>query len=242
MLGTHRRALAEELLIVLSLSLLPSAVDSLFSLLTAPLAGVSTFLYSAAPFVQQVADIVFSLAPVALVVHLARRSGESLAPFGLRSDAPGRDAAAGAGLAAIVAVTGLVIYLAAIRLKVNRFVVPVPPLHHWWTIPVLALGAAQAGLLEEVIVAGYMIRRLRQLGWAPAAAVAASALLRAGYHLYQGWGGFAGNLALGLFFGAVFVRWRRTWPLIVAHFLVDLLAGLGYIVFMGHCFFGACIR
>jgi membrane protease YdiL (CAAX protease family) len=66
------------------------------------------------------------------------------------------------------------------------------------------------------------------------AAVATSALLRASYHLYQGWGGFAGNLALGAFFGWLFVRRNRLWPLIIAHFLVDLAAGVGYLVFRNH--------
>ena len=57
----------------------------------------------------------------------------------------------------------------------------------------------------------------------------ASAVLRASYHLYQGWGAFTGNLALGLFFGWIFVRWRRTWPLVIAHTLVDVGAGVLYI-------------
>ena len=79
-----------------------------------------------------------------------------------------------------------------------------------------------------------VLARLEQMGWAAAAAVAASALLRGSYHLYQGWGGFAGNLALGVFFGIVFVRYRRTWTLVVAHVLVDALAGLGYLAFRSH--------
>lgn len=229
-------------MIVLSLSLLPPALDALFSLLTAPIAGIQVFLYSSAPLLQQVLDIMFTLAPVALVVHLATRSGEGVAGFGLRSRSLRQDAALGGTLALVVSVVGLAVYLGAVALKINRFVVPVPPLGHWWTIPVLALGALQAGVLEEVIVCGYMIRRLEQVGWRMPAAVTASAVLRGGYHLYQGWGGFAGNLALGLFFGAVFARWRRTWPLVIAHTCVDLLAGLGYIAFRGHCFLHACIR
>src|SRR5919197_1083151 len=66
---------------------------------------------------------------------------------------------------------------------------------------------------------------------AVAAAVGATALLRGTYHLYQGWGGFAGNLALGLFFGWLFTRWRRAWPLVIAHTLVDVGAGVLYIAF-----------
>ena len=140
-----------------------------------------------------------------------------------------------------VAAAGLGVYLAAVALDVNRFVIPVPPPGHWWTLPILVLGSFQAALLEEVVAVAYVIRRLRQLGWGPVAAVASSAILRASYHLYQGWGGFAGNLALGLAFGYGFIRWRRTWPLVVAHLLVDVLAGSGYLLFRGRCLVDLCI-
>jgi membrane protease YdiL (CAAX protease family) len=101
-------------------------------------------------------------------------------------------------------------------------------------VPVLLLNATEAALVEEVIVAGYLITRLRQIGWTAVAAVVGAALLRGTYHLYQGWGGFLGNLAMGLLFGWLFVRTRRTWPLVVAHLLLDTGAGLGYILFREH--------
>jgi len=40
--------------------------------------------------------------------------------------------------------------------------------------------------------------------------------------------------ALGLFFGVAFVRTRRTWPLVIAHFLLDVGAGVGYLLFREH--------
>jgi len=238
----ERRVLAEEVLVVLSLSLLASAVDAVLSYLEAPVnRGIPVALFPNVELARQLADIVLALAPVWLVIHLARRSGEGLKPFGLGTATLAQDVAWG-GLGALgVAAVGLGIYLGAIALNVNRFVVPVPPLGHWWTVPVLALGALQNGLLEEVVAVGYLIRRLEQLRWRSAAAVAASALLRGCYHLYQGWGGFAGNLALGLAFGYAFTRWRRTWPLVTAHFVVDTLAGVGYLLFRGHCFGSLCI-
>lgn len=234
--------LAEEVLVVLSLSLLASAVFSLLDLLSRPIHGVIVSTYANVGLATQLAQIVFGLAPVALVVHLARRTGEGVRPFGLSPDTPGPDVALGIVLGVAVALAGGLLYVGAVALGVNRFVVPVPPLGHWWTYPVLLLGAAQAGLLEEVVVAGYLIRRLEQLRFAPLAAIGTSALLRAAYHLYQGWGGFTGNLALGVLFGAVFWRWRRTWPLVVAHTLVDVLAGIVYIAARGRCPFGVCIR
>jgi membrane protease YdiL (CAAX protease family) len=230
------------LLVVLALTFLASAVFAVIDLLSAPLAGIRVSLYANVSLANQLASIVFSLAPVALVFYLARRNAEGLRPFGLDTATLPQDVGWGVVGGLGVAAFGLAIYLAAVALKFNRFVVPVPPLGHWWTVPVLVLGALQTALAEEVIVTGYLIRRLEQLGWAGLWAVAGSAVLRGTYHLYQGWGGFAGNLALGLAFGYAFRRWRRTWPLVTAHFLVDLLSGLGYIAFRGHCILHACIR
>jgi membrane protease YdiL (CAAX protease family) len=244
--ATDRRTLAEEVLVVLSLSLLHSAVLAVVTLFEAPVSPrVSVAVFPQVDLARQLISIVFGLAPVALVAHLIRRSGEGWTPFGLDTAALRRDALQGLVLAAVVSAAGLAVYLGALSLEYNRFVVPVPPLGHWWTVPVLVLGALQNALLEEVIVVGYVIRRLEQLGAAAAAALVGSAVLRGSYHLYQGWGGFTGNLLLGLFFGAVFLRWRRTWPLVVAHFAIDVMAGAAYIGFRGHCLFGLdnlCIR
>ncbi len=237
-----RRMLGEEILIVLSLSLLYSAVDALLRLLEAPVnRGIAVALFPSVAVARQFVDIVFGVAPAALVLYLVRRSGEGLAPFGLDTRRLGQDIAWGFVGGLGVAAVGLGLYLGAIWLNVNRFVIPVPPLDHWWTYPVLVLGAARNGLLEEVVVVGYLIPRLGQLGWSRAAALLTSAVLRGSYHLYQGWGGFAGNLLLGLAFGWAFLRWKRTWPLVVAHVTVDVLAGLGYIVFRGDCFLKLCI-
>ena len=237
--------LVEEVLIVLSLSILPSAIDALLSYFQAPVnrgVAVATFpTFPSFQLLRQLLVIVFALPPALLVVHLARRSGEGLEPFGLRTATLRQDVAWGMVAALVVAAVGLGVYLSAIALNVNRFVVPVPPLGHWWTVPILVLGALQNAVLEEFVVLGYLIRRLEQLRWPTFTAVVGSALLRASYHLYQGWGGFTGNLALGLFFGYVFSRWRRTWPLVTAHFVVDTLAGVGYILFRGHCFGSLCI-
>ncbi len=227
--------LLEELLIVLSLSLLASAVFAVIDLLSGPLkGGYVASVNQSTLLARQLASFVFGLAPAWLVVYLVRRSGEGVAGIGLAADRPRQDLARGAALLVVVGLGGLAIYLGAVALGVNRFVVPVPPIGYWWTVPVLLLNAAQAALLEEVVVAGYTITRLQQLRLSAPAAMGASALLRGAYHLYQGWGGFGGNLAMGLLFGLVFVRTRRTWPLVVAHFLLDVAAGIGFLLFRSH--------
>jgi membrane protease YdiL (CAAX protease family) len=230
-----RRLVIEEVLVVLSLSLLASAVFAVLDLLSGPLkGGYVASVDQSTQVARQVASFVFGLAPAWLVVYLVRRSGEGIEAIGLDVRDPRRDLVLGLGLFVVVALGGLAIYLASVALGVNRFVVPVPPLGHWWTVPVLVLNALEAGLLEEVIVAAYLITRLRQLDVSAAAAVAVSALLRGSYHLYQGWGGFLGNLAMGLLFGVVFVKTRRAWPLVVAHVLLDVAAGVGFILFRTH--------
>jgi len=230
-----RRTLREEVLVVLSLSLLASAAYAVLNLLAAPIKGVTVASVSqSTELPRQLVGLVFGLAPVWLVVHLLRRSAEGSASIGLTWDRPGADIRLGAAFFVVVGLGGLGVYLGAVALGVNRFVVPVPPLGHWWTVPLLLMNAAAVALLEEVIVLGYLITRLRQLAWSPFAAVAASALLRGAYHLYQGWGGFLGNLAMGVLFGVAFLRVRRTWPFVIAHFLLDAAAGIGFILFRKH--------
>ena len=58
--------------------------------------------------------------------------------------------------------------------------------------------------------------------------MAASALLRGSYHLYQGFGGFIGNAIMGTLFARLYQRWGRTAPMIIAHTLIDSVAFVGY--------------
>jgi membrane protease YdiL (CAAX protease family) len=226
----HRRALAEEVMVVLALSLLQSSVRAIVSLVRAPVSGVVVAAANQSPsFVDQLIPFLFGLAPVLLVLHLVRRSGEGVEVVGLGTTTIRRDVAMGAALFAVVGIAGLGVYFGAVALGVNRFVVPAPPAGFWWTYPAIVMNATEAAVLEEVIVVGYLITRLQQLGWGPNAAVGASALLRGSYHLYQGWGGFAGNLAMGVLFGWLFTRTRRVWPFIVAHFLIDVVAAVGWL-------------
>ena len=230
-----RRTLAEETLVVLSLSLLASAVFAILTLFEFPVRGARVASVSQSTMLaRQVLGSLFGLAPVWLVVYLVRRSGEGIRALGLRADRVRDDVVHGIALFAVVGLAGIGVSLAAVELGVNRFVVPVPPLGHWWTVPVLVLNATEAALLEEVVVVAYLVTRLRQLGLTESASVGASALLRGTYHLYQGWGGFLGNLAMGALFGTVFSRTRRVWPIVVAHLLLDVGAGLGYILFRQH--------
>jgi membrane protease YdiL (CAAX protease family) len=61
-----------------------------------------------------------------------------------------------------------------------------------------------------------------------------SALIRGSYHLYQGFGGFLGNVVMGLFFGWIYTRTKRVGPLVVAHTLLDVVAFVGYALLKDH--------
>jgi membrane protease YdiL (CAAX protease family) len=244
--GLTRRLLIAEVCLVLALSLGRSGVFALVNLIasaTAPgrLANQTAVLNSSrAPgrplldLVLQLLALGFGLTPVLLVVYLLARSGQNVRALGLDGTQPLRDLGRGAVLAAVIGGTGLVFYLVTHALGVDLTVVAEDLPHVWWRIPVLVLAAVQNALLEEVVVVGYLLLRLRQLGWGAPAAIALSAGVRGSYHLYQGLGGFAGNAAMGVVFAWLYYRWGRVGPLVVAHTLMDVVAFVGYALLAGH--------
>jgi membrane protease YdiL (CAAX protease family) len=183
----------------------------------------------------QLTSITLALAPVLLVFYLLARSGERpTKTLGLDFSQPGKDLAWGAGLAALIGGAGLGLYLIAYHLGIELNVVAENLPDVWWRIPVLLLSAAQNGILEEVVVVGYLLSRLQKLGVNPAAAIAISAVIRGSYHLYQGIGAFFGNAAMGVIFGIFYYRYRRVAPLIIAHTLIDAVTFVGYALLAGH--------
>jgi len=182
----------------------------------------------------QITDITLALAPVLLVFYLLARSGERPSSIGLDASQPGRDLAWGAALAAVIGGAGLGLYLIAYHAGVELNVVAENLPDVWWRFPVLVLSAAQNGILEEVVVVGYLLSRLDKLGVRPATAIAISAVIRGSYHLYQGIGAFFGNAAMGVIFGIFFYRYRRVTPLIIAHTLIDAVTFVGYALLAGH--------
>jgi len=177
----------------------------------------------------QLAGIFFGTVPALLAIHLLRRDGgRSSDPIGLRTRRLGFDTASGAALAALVGIPGLAFYFASRALGIDTSVIPEALPAVWWTVPVLLLSAIQNALLEEVVVVGYLMTRLREIEWPLPAVVMAGALLRGSYHLYQGFGGFIGNLVMGIVFALFFVRFKRVGPLVVAHAILDFVAFAGY--------------
>lgn len=168
-----------------------------------------------------------------LALYLLWRSGIPPAGIGLGSVRLRPDVLGGLGLAALIGLPGLLLYVAARWLGLNAEVEASGLHSSWWRIPVLILAAFANGFAEEVVVVGFLVTRLRQLGLGPAAAVCVSSLLRGLYHLYQGFGAGLGNVAMGLVFGYAWCRTGRLWPLVIAHGIIDTVAFVGYALLSG---------
>jgi membrane protease YdiL (CAAX protease family) len=169
----------------------------------------------------------------ALGAYLLLRAGFAMRDIGLDRRRPGRDALGAAGLAALIGVPGLGLYLVARAIGVSVTIAPTTLDDTWWRVPVLLASAAANSWAEEVVIVAYLITRLRQLGWSENRSLLVQAVLRGCYHLYQGLGGFVGNIVMGLVFGRVWQRTNRLWMLVGAHALIDVVAFVGYAALAG---------
>jgi len=229
----------------------------------------------------QAYSIAAPLVAVALALYLLAPTMRGAARrIGLDLTRPGRDVGVGVALAAAIGLPGLAFYALGRALGLTVQVQPAGLDATWWTVPVLVASAVQAGLLEEVVAVGYLSERLRELRcsslrsstpsigsadqtglvgsrldrvWGVPAIVAASALLRGSYHLYQGVGPGIGNVVMGVVFAWWYnrsrgeqserarsadpievgdrrehQRTRRVMPLVVAHAVMDTVVFVGY--------------
>ncbi|MDH6180379.1 membrane protease YdiL (CAAX protease family) [Microbacteriaceae bacterium SG_E_30_P1] len=235
-----RRRVWWEIGIVLGLSLGASAAYSIVSIvnrttrdetLASQTATINQSLSERPIFdlIYQLMGIFFDLVPVALVAFLLWQVARPhLARLGIDGAHPARDVLHGVALALVIGVPGIGVYLAGRALGITVAVNPAGLDAYWWTVPVLLLSALRAGVTEEVIVIGYLFARLRDLGWGSWPIILTSALLRGSYHLYQGFGAFVGNVAMGILFGWLYARTGRVLPFVIAHVLIDATIFVGY--------------
>lgn len=221
-----------------------------------PLAGQTATVQSSRSrheffdFTYQLLDNLFALAPVALVLYLVFLQGAN--PFrrwGLDFRRPGRDWILGAGLFALIGAGTLLVYGLGRAVGVTVEIIPADVTEHWWTTPMLLLTALRHSLLEEIIMIAFLFDRARRIwpslntgaglhaGGGPKpslahrglwALVVVSALLRGTYHLYQGFGPGVGNFLMGVVFGWLYLRYGRVMPLVIAHFLLDVVGFLAF--------------
>jgi membrane protease YdiL (CAAX protease family) len=239
----QRRAWRIELAVVLGVTFGLSAVTAMLQLADSVLRNLSAQRIPLNPrrsyfdlidFGLNATVVAQLIAWGALGLYLLWRSGLSPARIGLARFEWRTDLVGGIGLAALIGLPGLALYLAARALHLNASVIPSSLGDTWWRVPMLVLVAFANGWAEEVIVVGYLLTRLGQLGLHPRWALLCSSVLRGGYHLYQGFGAGLGNLAMGVVFGYVWQRTGRLWPLVIAHGLIDTVAFVGYALLGRH--------
>ena len=236
-----RPRMRAEIWILLGLSLGKAAVFATVRLIErylqdTPIGSQSTTLNSSASsidwidFILQLLTIAFALVPVALALYLLSQFGASWrVRLGLVGPAGAwrNDVGWTFILAASIGLPGLALYAVsrALGQTVRIDTSGLPDM--WWAATVLLLSAAAAGVLEEFVIVGFVLTRLRDLGRSPWTAIVIAALIRGAYHLYQGWPMALGNVVMGLVFGYVYVRRGRLAPLVLAHWTLDAVAFIG---------------
>jgi len=94
------------------------------------------------------------------------------------------------------------------------------------------LVSASAGLCEEFIFRGYLLRQMLSWSGSRVTAVVVTSILFGGMHLYEGTAAAIQIGALGALFATVAVKRGTLRQVIIAHFVQDALAGLG--LFLRH--------
>ena len=170
-------------------------------------------------------DYVPVLSVVPLAIFLLARTGQSPSVLGIGVPTLRRDIfpALGLGAAAFGVEIALLIPFAALIHDhpglVNNITVSNQP--KFYLVEGIFMSAVSA-VTEEVLVNGYLITRLGQLGWTPRSSLILSLSLRTSYHVYYGLGFFL-TIPLGFFVTRSFQKHHRLTRPIVAHFLYDAI-------------------
>jgi hypothetical protein len=229
--GRLRRLLGWETLVVLSVFPLGAALSALVALIEAtelgqsvPYAGIPSFVSPWQATLLAVAGQAIALAPAGLVAYLLCRSGEGLKSINLDRRRLRMD------LALIVPIWLIVqripqslgAHIVIWSHLTGFHLLPSPvPLANLDITLVQAAAAIAAGVVEEIVVLGYLVRRLEQRGYGVARIVTIAVMVRASYHIYYGW-----NIIPILLWATasvlVYLRVRRLLPFIICHIIWDI--------------------
>lgn len=224
-----RRLLRWELLIVLAVFPLPAVIAAITSaanhlLHQGPGAAHASVLVPGSVPVSVVLGVALELSSIAaagLVWYLLVRSGEGTGAIGLDKTRPKVDAAL------VLPVFGVVFFasffvggIVEAALGLKTFPVD-DPVHGLAYLPVLLAGGLAAGIVEETVVLGYLVRRLEQLGVRPVWVVVIAVAVRGSYHLYYG-PGVIPILVWATASVLVYRKVRRLAPFMVVHSLWDM--------------------
>jgi hypothetical protein len=164
-------------------------------------------------------------AVVPLALHLLGRTGQTPRMLGLVRPGLRLDVWPAVGLmgASFGSEVVLLILLAPLLTSHSSFLskTVVGNVPAYYVVYGIAISATTA-IAEEVLVSGYLLTRLEQLGWSPRRALVLSLILRTSYHVYYGVG-FVLTVPFGYFVTRSFQKNRRLTRPIVTHFLFDAI-------------------
>lgn len=162
-----------------------------------------------------------AVVPVAL--FLLARTGQGPSALGLGVPSWHLDIWPGLGLAVLSYLSEVAVLIPLSPLLVHaQHLIVSPVIGHvpnYYVVYGIVISAVTS-ITEEVLINGYLLVRLEQLGWAPRKALALSLLLRLSYHIYYGFGVFL-LLPFGYFVTRSFQKHRRLNRPIMAHFIYD---------------------
>jgi hypothetical protein len=160
--------------------------------------------------------------PIALL--LLARTGQPPGYLGLTRRGFRRDSVGAAGMFAGVWAANLVLVLIFLPLINNKHLTNTASNSHvpaYYIVYAVFLSATTA-INEEVLVNGYFLTRLSQLGWSPRRAFALSLAVRTSYHAYYGVGLLA-TIPLGYIVTRSFQKRQRLTRPILVHFVNDVV-------------------
>ncbi len=225
-----RRLFGWETWLVLALFPLPATIAALAALashIAAGFAAQSTFIIPNEPVLSAAFNMVViasELSAAAMVLYLLVRSGEGITVIGLGGHRLRLDLALVMPVWLLAQVipqsvgTSVVRSLSLPTFHVSSFGNPDYLL-------VALVGALVAGVLEEIVVLGYLVRRLEQRGWSVQWIVVVAVAIRVSYHLYYG----PGVVPIAFWATAsviLYLRIRRLLPFIICHVAWDVRVGI----------------
>jgi membrane protease YdiL (CAAX protease family) len=230
--GPFRRSMVWETRFVMLAFLAPGVVSAVI-ILSQHVAGVQNFtVFPTLVHHQPVTNLILLILaylPVASTVPLAllllSRTGQGPKVLGMGVPSFTQDVIPGLGIGALALLCEFVLLIPFAHLltehpglitKVTEGHVP-----KYYIIYGLILSATTA-LAEEVMVNGYLLTRLHQLGWSDKKSLALSLTLRTSYHVYYGFG-FLLTVPFGYFNTRSFQKHHKLNRPIVAHFLFDAI-------------------
>ncbi|KRA74875.1 hypothetical protein ASD78_11250 [Lysobacter sp. Root667] len=208
-------SLRSEFVVVIGLAFGWALLSSLQSVLSGASAQTdAAFTFSAAALWSV---LIIELTVLAMLGWFLRARGWALSHFG---PPPQRhDVLPGLVLMAASIVAYQVLAVLALSGGVELKPAAMSPGVGWTAI--LAASAVN-GFYEEIFVCAYVIVVLRER-WGLWPAIHVSTAIRVAYHLYQGSTGVLGIVPMGLIFAGWYARTGRLWPLVLAHFALDVI-------------------